>query len=254
MQPYADALLRFAHAAARRPARDRGLHDRHPADAGHPGDRGRDPTAALLAVAGAVPDWSGGTRLGELLKAFLDRWGQRGARPRRRRRGRVGRLGARRRDLLGEQMRRLHRLAHRVVWVNPHRGRPGYAPMTAGMRPRCRTLTTSSTGTRWPRWSGSRGLSVSEEQVRVHDVFDEIAPVVRRRRAVRAGHGGRHVAQRAAPARGGDGRRRRRRAVGSVSGGCVEGAVYELAQEVSPAASRCCSATASATTTRSRWG
>jgi uncharacterized protein with von Willebrand factor type A (vWA) domain len=36
--------------------------------------------------------------------------------------------------LLGAQMARLARLAHRVVWVNPHRGMPGFAPMTAGMR------------------------------------------------------------------------------------------------------------------------
>jgi uncharacterized protein with von Willebrand factor type A (vWA) domain len=35
--------------------------------------------------------------------------------------------------MLGEQMARLSRLAHRVVWVNPHRGRPGFAPVTAGM-------------------------------------------------------------------------------------------------------------------------
>ena len=35
--------------------------------------------------------------------------------------------------LLGEQMRRLHRLAHRVVWVNPHRGKTGYAPIQGGM-------------------------------------------------------------------------------------------------------------------------
>ena len=41
-------------------------------------------------------------------------------------------------------------------------------------------------------------------------------------------------------------------AVGSVSGGCVEGAVYELAGEWSARASRCCSATASPTTTPSR--
>ena len=41
--------------------------------------------------------------------------------------------------------------------------------------------------------------------------------------------------------------------VGSVSGGCVEGAVYELAGEVRRAGSRCCSATASATTTPSPW-
>jgi uncharacterized protein with von Willebrand factor type A (vWA) domain len=30
-------------------------------------------------------------------------------------------------------MARLRRLAHRVVWVNPHRGKAGFAPATAGM-------------------------------------------------------------------------------------------------------------------------
>ncbi|MDQ1614612.1 MAG: uncharacterized protein QOJ60_551 [Actinomycetota bacterium] len=133
MQPYADPMLRFAHATARR----------------RPGTevftvgtrltrvtreiRDRDPSVALAAVTRAVPDWSGGTRLGELLKAFLDRWGQRGLA-----RGAVVVIasdGWERGDaaLLGEQMARLHRLAHRVVWSNPHRGQPGYAPMTAGM-------------------------------------------------------------------------------------------------------------------------
>jgi uncharacterized protein len=134
MRPYADALLRFAHAATtRRPGTEvftvgtrltrvsREL-------------RTRDPDAALAAVAGAVPDWSGGTRLGELVKAFLDRWGQRGMA-----RGAVVVIasdGWERGDatLLGDQMARLARLAHRVVWVNPHRGKPGYQPLTAGMR------------------------------------------------------------------------------------------------------------------------
>jgi len=93
----------------------------------------RDPSVALSAVAAAVPDWSGGTRLGELIQAFLDRWGQRGVA-----RGAVVIVASDgwergEADLLGRQMERLHRLAHRVVWVNPHRGQPGYAPMTAGM-------------------------------------------------------------------------------------------------------------------------
>ena len=30
-------------------------------------------------------------------------------------------------------MARLHRLAHRVVWANPRKARPGYAPIAAGM-------------------------------------------------------------------------------------------------------------------------
>jgi uncharacterized protein with von Willebrand factor type A (vWA) domain len=35
--------------------------------------------------------------------------------------------------LLGEQMQRLRRIAHRVVWVNPHRGKVGYAPVQQGV-------------------------------------------------------------------------------------------------------------------------
>mgnify|MGYP006197345457 CR=1 FL=1 len=38
----------------------------------------RDPDRAIVAAGEAVPDWSGGTRLGESLRFFLDRWGQRG--------------------------------------------------------------------------------------------------------------------------------------------------------------------------------
>lgn len=134
MSPYADALLRFAHALA----------------AAHPSAtevftigtrltrvtremRLRDPDKALSASGAAIPDWSGGTRLGEVLKAFLDRWGQRGVA-----RGAVVILasdGWERGDpeLLAEQMSRLHRLAHRVIWVNPHVGREGYEPLTRGM-------------------------------------------------------------------------------------------------------------------------
>lgn len=36
-------------------------------------------------------------------------------------------------DRLGMGMARLHRLAHRVIWVNPHRARDGYEPLAAGM-------------------------------------------------------------------------------------------------------------------------
>jgi uncharacterized protein with von Willebrand factor type A (vWA) domain len=133
MQPYAESLLRFASAAAvRRPGTEvftvgtrltrvsREL-------------RHRDPEVAIAAVAAAVPDWSGGTRLGDLLKAFLDRWGQRGTA-----RGAVVVVasdGWERGDaaLLGAQTARLQRLAHRVVWVNPHKGKRGFAPVTAGM-------------------------------------------------------------------------------------------------------------------------
>jgi uncharacterized protein with von Willebrand factor type A (vWA) domain len=95
--------------------------------------RRRDGDQALEAAAAAIPDWSGGTRLGEMIKAFLDLWGQRGAA-----RGAVVVLcsdGWERGDptLLGEQLARLARLAHTVIWVNPHKGRDGFAPVTGGM-------------------------------------------------------------------------------------------------------------------------
>ncbi|QFG25880.1 VWA domain-containing protein [Actinomadura sp. WMMB 499] len=134
MAPYADALLRFAHAAARAGGRT--------AEVFTAGTRltrvtrqlgGRDPDAALAAASAAIPDWSGGTRLGEELREFLDRFGRPGMA-----RGAivvVASDGWERGDagLLGEQMARLHRLAHRVIWANPHKARPGYEPLTAGM-------------------------------------------------------------------------------------------------------------------------
>jgi uncharacterized protein with von Willebrand factor type A (vWA) domain len=134
MSPYADALLRFAHAAARaRPASTEVFTIGTRLTRVTRELRLRDPDKALAASGSAIPDWSGGTRLGEVLKAFLDRWGQRGTA-----RGAVvvvcsdgwERGGT---ELLAEQMVRLRRLAHAVVWVNPHKGRSGYEPLTGGM-------------------------------------------------------------------------------------------------------------------------
>jgi uncharacterized protein len=34
---------------------------------------------------------------------------------------------------LGAEMARLHRLAHRLVWVNPLKASPGFAPLARGM-------------------------------------------------------------------------------------------------------------------------
>ncbi len=135
MTPYADALLRFAHAAVRaRPASTEVFTVGTRLTRVTREMRLRDADRALAASGTAIPDWSGGTRLGEVLKAFLDRWGQRGTA-----RGAVvvvcsdgwERGGT---ELLGEQMTRLRRLAHAVVWVNPHKGRSGYEPLTGGMQ------------------------------------------------------------------------------------------------------------------------
>ncbi|GLY82776.1 vWA domain-containing protein [Actinoallomurus iriomotensis] len=134
MSPYADVLLRFAHAAVRSAPRTTEVFSagtrltRVTRELRH-----REPDAAMRTVSAAIPDWSGGTRLGEELKEFLDRFGQRGMA-----RGAVVVIasdGWERGDpsLLGEQMARLRRLAYRVVWSNPHKAQPGYEPLTGGM-------------------------------------------------------------------------------------------------------------------------
>jgi uncharacterized protein with von Willebrand factor type A (vWA) domain len=134
MSLYADVLLRFAHAAVRvAPTSTEVFTVSTRLTRVTRQLRLRDPDEALRATGSAIPDWSGGTRLGESLRAFLDLWGQRGTA-----RGAVVVVasdGWERGDagLLGEQMSRLARLAHRVVWVNPHRGKDGFAPATAGM-------------------------------------------------------------------------------------------------------------------------
>lgn len=133
MSAYADSLLRLAHrfvqAAPQTEVFTMGTRLTHVTRA----LRERDPDRALLAAGAVVPDWSGGTRLGDALGAFLDRWGRRGMA-----RGAVvvlfsdgwERSGP---EVLGEQMRRLAALAHRVVWVNPHRGKAGYQPIQQGI-------------------------------------------------------------------------------------------------------------------------
>jgi len=102
----------------------------------HPVSRalGRGRRADAIARAMAIsPDAAGGTRIGVALKRFLDTDGRRGLA-----RGAVVVIvsdGWERADpaLLGEQMGRLGRLAHRVIWVNPRKAAPGFAPLTGGM-------------------------------------------------------------------------------------------------------------------------
>ncbi len=95
-------------------------------------NRGRREDAIARALA-TSPDAAGGTRIGGAVKHFLDTDGRRGLA-----RGSVVVIvsdGWERADpaLLGEQMSRLARLAHRVIWVNPRKAAPGFAPLTGGM-------------------------------------------------------------------------------------------------------------------------
>jgi uncharacterized protein with von Willebrand factor type A (vWA) domain len=133
MEPYARAFVRFLHAA---------VVGRTKVEAFALGTRltritkelsSRDPDAAVRAAAQRVTDWAGGTRLGEGLRTFNDTWGIRGMA-----RGAVVVVlsdgwdrGAP--DLLAEQMARLARVAYKVIWVNPLKASPGYAPLAQGM-------------------------------------------------------------------------------------------------------------------------
>jgi uncharacterized protein with von Willebrand factor type A (vWA) domain len=94
----------------------------------------RDPDTALAAAAKRVVDWSGGTRIGDSLKAYNDEWGRRGLT-----RGAVVVMlsdGCERGDpgLVATEMARLARQAFAVVWVNPLKGHPDYQPLAGGMR------------------------------------------------------------------------------------------------------------------------
>jgi uncharacterized protein with von Willebrand factor type A (vWA) domain len=134
MTPYSRGLMMFAHAALR----------------AHPGWEAfcfgtrltrvtralatARPDEALARAADEVFDWDGGTRIGESLKAFIDRFGHGGMA-----RGSVvvicsDGLDTGDAELVGAQMQRLKRLTHRIVWVNPLKATPGYAPLAGGMR------------------------------------------------------------------------------------------------------------------------
>ena len=94
----------------------------------------RDIDRAVSEVAKAVPDWSGGTRIGEVLKEFNFRWARRT-------------LGwgsivlvvsdgwdRGEPELLGREMARLQRSCSRLIWLNPLAGSEDYEPLTQGMQ------------------------------------------------------------------------------------------------------------------------
>jgi hypothetical protein len=94
----------------------------------------RDVESALREVSHAVPDWSGGTRIGEALKTFNFEWGRRVLG-----RGAMVLLisdGWDRgdTDLLRREVARLQHSCHRLIWLNPLLGSPEYEPLTRGMQ------------------------------------------------------------------------------------------------------------------------
>lgn len=94
----------------------------------------RNPTEALAQVSESVDDWSGGTRIGECLRAFNFEWSRRVTRG-----GPVTLIisdGWDRGDpeVLSQEMERLRRTVHRLIWVNPLASREGFSPETRGMK------------------------------------------------------------------------------------------------------------------------
>lgn len=96
--------------------------------------RSHDVDAALNRVMASVDDWSGGTRIGEAVETFNRRYARRvlshGATVA------IISDGWDRGDAV--QMRqaiaRLQRSCHRLIWMNPLMGAPGYEPLTLGLQ------------------------------------------------------------------------------------------------------------------------
>jgi uncharacterized protein with von Willebrand factor type A (vWA) domain len=145
MEPYARAYLQFLTCAAGSGPRSEAFAFATRLTRLTRALASRSPERAIQLAAAAAPDWSSGTRIGDALKAFNDRHGRRGMA-----RGAVVVIlsdGWERGDpaLVGREMERLARLAHRIVWVNPRVGASGFEVRAGGMRaalPHCDALVS----------------------------------------------------------------------------------------------------------------
>ena len=96
--------------------------------------RHRDPEVAFEMVAASVPDWSGGTRIGEALAGFNRHWARRMLGQ-----GAVVLLVTDGLDRdgahgLAENMERLHKSCARLIWLNPLLRWQGFEPRSQGIR------------------------------------------------------------------------------------------------------------------------
>lgn len=134
MEKYSEMLLYFAHAARGNLGRleafvfstrlTRITHEL----------RRQSPSEAIAGVSDLVADWSGGTRIGEAIGTFNLKWARRVTSG-----GPIAVIVSDGWDrgepeILSEEMRRLARSVHRVVWLNPLASRPGFSPETRGMQ------------------------------------------------------------------------------------------------------------------------
>ena len=94
----------------------------------------KDVDLAIKEVGHTVNDWAGGTRIGDSLKTFNFRWGRRVLGH-----GAIALIisdGWDRGDvkLLADEMARLQRNCHRLIWLNPLLGMADYEPLTRGIQ------------------------------------------------------------------------------------------------------------------------
>jgi hypothetical protein len=134
MERYTRMLLHFIHSIAGGPGQTEAFlfATRLSRVTRYLNHRGID--QALTEVSRAVPDWAGGTRIGEALKTFNYRWARR------------LHLGSAvvlivsdgwdrgEPELLAREMTRLRRSCHRLIWLNPLLGSADYQPLAQGIR------------------------------------------------------------------------------------------------------------------------
>jgi uncharacterized protein with von Willebrand factor type A (vWA) domain len=134
MELYSRTLLHFAHSLVRQRQRVEAFLFATRLTRITMELRSPRPDAAIAAVARAVRDWSGGTRIGDALRTFHQRW--------RRRALHSDAIvivisdGWDRGEplLLREGIARLQRSCHRLIWLNPLIGSIDYAPLTRGLQ------------------------------------------------------------------------------------------------------------------------
>ncbi len=133
MERYSRMLLHFAHAVTRAEARVEAFTfstrlTRITRELG-----ARRINDALAAAARRVPDWSGGTRIGDALRAFHVHWARRVLK-----RSAVVLVisdgwDRGEPDVLRREVARLQRSCHRLIWLSPLLGTGDYRPLTRGL-------------------------------------------------------------------------------------------------------------------------
>jgi len=134
MERYSRMLLHFAHGMARRHGRLEVFLFATGLTRITKQIRLRRLQEAVGAVSEVVPDWSGGTRIGRALRQFHQQWARRVLHQ-----APVVLLisdGWDRGDpdMLRDQVARLQRSCHRLIWLNPLIGTVDYAPLTRGLQ------------------------------------------------------------------------------------------------------------------------